>query len=152
MSKTVDRSPIALGSSASHSQGTLKAQSSNLDITNTVRPVARGLNANTASSSQVWYSDVNSNTNVVSSVAETTKKPFGTTLSHHILDICRNNVGHLEKVCSNVRKKLGRQPRDDMPEIDVNAMMWRIFMSSTVKAAVHLGQDHREILTYHQEQ
>ena len=59
VSKTADRSPIALGSSASHRAGTLKAQSSNPDLTRTGRPVARGLNENTASSSQVWHSDVN---------------------------------------------------------------------------------------------
>ena len=58
----VDQSPIALGSSASHSPGTHKAQSSNLDLTGTRRPVARGMNETTASSSQVWHSDVNQNT------------------------------------------------------------------------------------------
>ena len=56
------QSPIALGSNASHSTGTLKAHSSNSDRTGTGRPVARVLNENTASSPQVWHSDVNTNT------------------------------------------------------------------------------------------
>ena len=69
VSKTADQSPIALTSSAPYSPGTLKAQSSNSDLTGTGRPVA-----------------------------ETTRKPIGTKLSHHNFEIQRNNVGHLEKV------------------------------------------------------
>ena len=38
--KTVDQSPIVQGSSASYSLVTLKAQSSNPDLTGTGRPVA----------------------------------------------------------------------------------------------------------------
>ena len=33
-----------------------------------------------------------------------------------------------------------------MPEIDVNTMIWGMFMSATMEAAVHLGQDHQENL------
>ena len=33
-----------------------------------------------------------------------------------------------------------------MLDIDANAMTWRIFMSATMKAAVHLGQDNLENL------
>ena len=43
-------------------------------------------------------------------------------------------------------KKFGRDPGDDMPEIDNNAMIWRIFTSATMKAAEHLGQDYQENL------
>ena len=53
---------------------------------------------------------------------------------------------HLPKVYSNVRQTLGRQPRDDVLEIDVYTMIWRIFLSATLKAAVHLGQDYQENL------
>ena len=60
MSKTVDRSPTALGvSSASHSPVPLTAKSSNLDLTSTGKPVSRDTNENTASSSHVSQSDVN---------------------------------------------------------------------------------------------
>ena len=40
VSSTVDQTSIALGSSASCSKGTLKAQSSNSKLTSTERPVA----------------------------------------------------------------------------------------------------------------
>ena len=33
-----------------------------------------------------------------------------------------------------------------MPDIDVNAMIWCIFVSATMTAAVHLGQDCQENL------
>ena len=82
---------------------------------------------------------------------KTTKNHVGTGLSHQNMTISPNNVGHLEKVRSNVRQKLGRQQDDDILEIDVNMMIWGMFMSATTKAAVHLGQDYQEILTYHQE-
>ena len=82
VSKTVDRSPIALGSSASHSPGALKAQSLNLDLTSTGKPVTRGLNENTASSSQVRQSDVNPCSRAGKPAAETTKNPIVTKLSH----------------------------------------------------------------------
>ena len=50
-----------------------------------------------------------------------------------------NNVDDLEKVYSNVRRELGRPPNDDMEQIDVNMIIWVIFMSATMKTAVHLG-------------
>ena len=65
--------------------------------------------------------------------------------SHHNMTISWNCVGHLEKGYSDVRQKLARQPEGDMPEIDANMMIWRIFMSVTMKAAVHLGQDYQDI-------
>ena len=33
-----------------------------------------------------------------------------------------------------------------MLDIHVNAMIWRIFMSATVKDAVHFGQDYQDNL------
>ena len=77
---------------------------------------------------------------------KTTKNHVGTGLSHQNMTISPNNVGHLEKVRSNVRQKLGRQQDDDILEIDVNMMIWGMFMSATTKGAVHLGQDYQEIL------
>ena len=136
VSKTVDRSPTVLSSCASHSHpGTLKAKSSNLDLTSTGKLAAKDWNKNTASSSQVWQSEVN-----------TTKNSIGTGLPQHNMTTSPNNVGHLEKVYSNVRQKLGRQPGDDMPEVYVNTMIWKMFMSATMKAAVHLRQDYQESL------
>ena len=71
-----------------------------------------------------WPSDANTITSSGRLVAETTKKTIGTKLSHHNFEISRNNVGHLGKVYSNVRQKLSRPQGDDMPDIDVNAMIW----------------------------
>ena len=144
VSKAADQSPIALGSSAPYSLGTLKAQSSNSNLAGTGRPVARGLNENTASSSQVWHSDVNPSSSAGKPVAETSRKPIGTQQSHHNLRMSKNNAGHLEKVYSYSRQKFGREPGDDMPEIDNNAMIWRIFTSATMKVAEHLGQNYQE--------
>ena len=83
-------------------------------------------NESTASSSQLWQSDVNPRSSAGTPAAETTKNPIGRSLSHHNLTISQNYVVHFEKVSSNVRQKLGRQPGDDMPEIDVNTMIWGI--------------------------
>ena len=130
VSKIENHSSTALGSSASHSPGTLKAHSSNSDRTCTERPVARGLNENTASSSQVWHSDADTITSRWRPVAETTKKTSGAKLSHHNFEISRNNVGSLEKVYSNVRRKLGRPQGGDMPDIDISAMMGESFYVS----------------------
>ena len=90
MSKSANQSPTALGSSASNSPGTLKAHSSNSDRICTEKPIAKGSNENTAWSSQVRHSDVaNTNTSTVRPVAETTKNPIGTKLSHNNLKISR---------------------------------------------------------------
>ena len=62
------------------------------------------------------------------------------------MTISWNSVGHLEKIYSNKRQKLGHQPEDDMPEIDGNMMTWGMFMSAAMKAAVHLGQDYQNNL------
>ena len=104
MSKTVDPSPIALGSSASYSPEMLKAQNSNSDLTGTGRPVARGANENAASSSQVWHSDVNTNTSTQRPMAEMSKKPIGTTLSRHNFEASLSSVAQPEKLYLNVRK------------------------------------------------
>ena len=81
--KTDNQSPTTVGSSVFNSLGTLKAHNSNSDRTGTVRPVAKGLNENTAPSSQVWHPDTNTNTSTERPVSETTKKTIGTQLSHH---------------------------------------------------------------------
>ena len=79
--------------------------------------------------------DVNPCSSAGNPVAETTENSIG---------ISPNFVGHLEEVYSDVRQKFGRQPEDDMLEIDVNMVIWGIFMSATMKAAVHLGQYYQE--------
>ena len=121
-----------------------KERVQNLDLTSMRKLVSRDSNENPASSSQVRQSGVNLSCSAGKPVAKTTKIPVGTGLSHHNMTISLNNVGHLEKGHSNVRRKLGRQPDDDMLEIDVNMMTWGSFMSASIKAAVHLEQDYQE--------
>ena len=144
VSKIVNRSQIAPCTSASCSPRTPKAKSSNLDLTSTGKLVSRDSHENTASSSQVWQSDVHTTSRTEKLLAATTNNPIGTRLSHHNMTISRNYAGYLEKVQSNVRQKFGCQAEDDMLENDVNIMIWRILMFATMKAAVHLGQDYQE--------
>ena len=64
----------------------------------------------------------------------------------HNLHISTAYVPHLEKVFSNVRQKLGRKPGDKMEDLDVNTSIWRVFMTATLQAADHLGNDYVENL------
>ena len=76
--------------------------------------MARDSDENAESTSQVRPVDVNPSSSGGTLVAKTTKNSVNTRLSHHKMTIFPNNVGHLEKVYSNVRRKLGRQPNDDI--------------------------------------
>ena len=53
----------------------------------------------------------------------------------------RANVPHLEKVYSNLRQQLKREPADNVEDLDVHTLIWRMFMIVTQQAAVHLGND-----------
>ena len=55
-------------------------------------------------------------------------------------------VPHLEKVYSNLRQKIGRKSEDDMKDLYANSLIWGMFMSPTLDAAVHLGKDYLENL------
>ena len=50
----------------------------------------------------------------------------------------------MDKVFAYVRQKLGRPEEDKMERVDTNALIWRIFMTASMKAAVHLGKDYEE--------
>ena len=86
-------------------------------------------------------------------VAETTKNPIGTEWSHHNLDIPRNNVGHLEKVYSNVRQKtwsstgrrhaLDRRQRDDLEYIYVSDYESRGTSWTRLSRELSYHQEHR---------
>ena len=52
----------------------------------------------------------------------------------------------MEKVFSITRKTYDRKPTDDLKDPDVNTAVWNIFMSVTLQAAVHLGQDYSQNL------
>ena len=53
-------------------------------------------------------------------------------------------VSHREKVLSNLRQRYGRKPGDKMEDVDVKTIVWRMFMSVTLRAAIHLGNDYAE--------
>ena len=48
----------------------------------------------------------------------------------------------MEKVHSIVRKIHGRNPTDDLNDLDVNNAVWGTFMNVTLEAAVLLGRDY----------
>ena len=52
----------------------------------------------------------------------------------------------MEKVFSIVRQRYGLSPVDQMKDLDVNTAICGIFMSVTLQAAVHLGEDYTENL------
>ena len=48
----------------------------------------------------------------------------------------------MEAVFSIVRKIYGKQLGDPMEDLNVNLAIWRMFMNTTLRAAVHLGKDY----------
>ena len=66
--------------------------------------------------------------------------------SCHNFEISRNSVNHLENVYSNKCKTETESSSDDMFDSDVNAMIWGILTSATMRAAVYLGQDYQDNL------
>ena len=68
------------------------------------------------------------------------------TIWPHNLHVSTLYVSHLEKVLSNLRQTYGRKPGHRMEDLDVNTILWTMFMSVTLQAAVHLGNDYAENL------
>ena len=62
----------------------------------------------------------------------------------HSLHISPDTVPHMETVFSIVRKIYEREPADPMDDLDVN-MATCFFLNTTLRAAVHLGQDYEVI-------
>ena len=60
----------------------------------------------------------------------------------YYLHISPDTSHYMEAVFSMVRKIYGKQPGDPMKDLDVNLAIWRMFMNTTLRAAVHLGIDH----------
>ena len=57
----------------------------------------------------------------------------------HNLHISAAYVSNLEEVFSNVRQKFGCKTGDKMEDLDVKTSIWIIFITDTLRAAVHLG-------------
>ena len=60
---------------------------------------------------------------------------------NHCLQISPNTSHYMEAVFSMVRKIYERQPGDPVKDLNVNLAVWRKFMNTTLRAAVHLGKD-----------
>ena len=61
-----------------------------------------------------------------------------------------SNTGYIEKVFAHVLQKLNH-PEDDQIVLDqkVTVLIWRMFMSTTMKAAIHLGEHCNDnLVTY----
>ena len=145
VSKTVDGYPTALSSSASYSPGDTQSKEFKFgshQYGETCIQRFEWKHSIGFSSGAIWCK---CELQCMETCGRNDRNPFGTSLSHHNMTISPNFVGHLERVSSNVRQKHGRQPEDDMLEMDINMMIWGIFMSATLKAAVHRGQDRQEI-------
>ena len=160
VSHTAASSPTAPSSSASNRPGILRApsqQGSNLMAQSAGKLAAEDSDyTRAASSSQVWLSDAKANdrklaaagTNQDQSFQERARKLADEVDSKwpHNYRISRADVPHLEKVYSNLRQPLERKPEDKIEDLDVNTLLWRMFMTVTQQAAVHFGNDYLENL------
>ena len=70
-------------------------------------------------------------------------------LDHHNLEISDNLF--IEKVFTNVQQKLCRSEDDQTLDHKVNVLIWSLFMSTTMKAAVQLGENYNDKLEHLQE-
>ena len=146
VSRSAASYPTAPISSASSRPGILRApsqQGSNL-IASAGKFTAGGSNQNdAASSSQVWQTDAKmserarklaaAETNQDQSFQERARKLAAENSDindeddskwPHNLRISRADVPHFEKVYSNLRQQLKRNPEDKMEDVDVNTLTW----------------------------
>ena len=68
-----------------------------------------------------------------------------TRLDHHNLQV--TDYGYVEKVFTNLRRKLNRTEDDEMLDLKTNVLTWGLFMSTTVTSAIHFGLEYDENLT-----
>ena len=64
------------------------------------------------------------------------------------LHVSPATVHRTEAVFSIVREVYGREHDDPVEDLDVHMAIWSIFLNATLRAAVHLGQDHESNLRY----
>ena len=82
-----------------------------------------------------------------SSVDQESQKNTEATWDHY-LQISPDTSHYMEAVFSMVRKIYGKQPGDPMEDLNVNLAIRRMFMNTTLRAAVHLGKDYDMILRF----
>ena len=83
----------------------------------------------------------------VNQTAKEVRKLKGQEWSHN-LRVSPATIHHLETVFSIVRDIYGRENDDPTNDLDENIAIWCIFLNTTLRAAVHLGQDHGANLHY----
>ena len=123
-----------------------------------------GANQNDAtSSSQVWLTDAKLNESARKLAAADTShgQSFPESASElaaenldindeddskwpHNLRVSRANVPYLEKVYANLRQQFKREPEDKMDDLNLNTMIWGMFLLVTQQAAVHMGNNNLE--------
>ena len=59
----------------------------------------------------------------------------------HFFAISPQTISYTETIYDMVRKIYGRPSDDLMKDLNVNLAKWRMFMNTTLRAAVHLGRD-----------
>ena len=59
-----------------------------------------------------------------------------TGLDNHNMQIL--DYVYVEKVLKNLRHKLSRSENDEMSDLKTNVLTWELFMSTTMKSAIHL--------------
>ena len=60
----------------------------------------------------------------------------------HYFQISPHTSHCTEPVFSRVTEIYGRTPGDPMKDLDVDLASWRVFMTTTLRAAVHLGKEY----------
>ena len=62
--------------------------------------------------------------------------------SVHEDEVTGKPVAYMKSVGKPAASSYDRKPMDEMEDLDVNAVIWRMFMNTTFQAASHLGQDY----------
>ena len=110
----------------------------------TVNPVPMDSNKSNASDSQVRDTDIEPNSSTGKHVARSIKITIGPRVFPHNLAMLPSNVEFLVKVFTYVRQQLGRPKEDKVEQANTNAMICGLFITASIKAAVHLGKDYEE--------
>ena len=103
-------------------------------------------NRSNASDSQVRDTDIEPNSSTGKRVARSTKITISPSVFPRNLAMLPSNVEYVVKVFTCVRQQLGRPKEDKMEQVNTNAMIWGLFITASIKAAVHLGKVYEENL------
>ena len=146
--KTVAESSTAPSSSASSSTGKVRATSRSLCLrTSMGRPVAEDSNKMSQHGVLKSGKQVQNRTRVRGDSLPGIHTSSTLTWNDHTSTRYPPPLSHTwKKVYSKMRQKIGRKPGDGIDDLDKNSLIWRMFMSSSLNAAVHLGKNYLENL------